>query len=164
MEDKTRLKRIWRGMLRRCYSEAPSNRSARWYRDKGIRVCDEWKRSFRSFEAWALENGYDDDLTIDRIDANGDYMPKNCRWVTRAQNSSNTAHRPTAEELIRIYGEESYWKNRESHLREIYGDETAARISVERIAHALHIAKDKEKLMRQLEGAAAALSLLDEER
>ncbi|MCP5014283.1 MAG: hypothetical protein GY938_03260 [Ketobacter sp.] len=56
------------------------------YGGKGIRVCNIWRRDFHSFRTWALNNGYHPDLSIDRIDPDDDYMPKNCRWIPMDEN------------------------------------------------------------------------------
>ena len=53
-------------------------------------MCDEWRNDFRSFELWALSNGYQDSLSIDRIDNDGNYEPSNCRWVSQAEQNKNT--------------------------------------------------------------------------
>ena len=74
-------------MIYRCHGEKVSQRVAKYYRDKGIEVCDAWKNSFSEFEKWAIENGYSDDLTIDRIDSNKNYCPENCQWITHYENS-----------------------------------------------------------------------------
>lgn len=82
-----RLYRIWRNMKNRC--ESPSNIGYELYGGRGISVCKEWANSYISFRDWAMSNGYRDDLTIDRIDTNGDYEPSNCRWVTNAIQQNN---------------------------------------------------------------------------
>lgn len=99
-DDIPRLYKIWSGMRCRCGSS--KYRGYRWYGAKGIKVCPEWQTSYVAFRDWALANGYEDNLTIDRIDVAGDYEPSNCRWVTQSENSS-LAHRlaPELEEKIR---------------------------------------------------------------
>jgi hypothetical protein len=82
-----RIYRIWDSMKARCSS--PNDTSYKKYGAKGISVCDLWKSSFMSFYTWSMENGYKDDLTIDRIDSTKDYSPDNCRWVTRKEQSRN---------------------------------------------------------------------------
>lgn len=71
-------------MKQRCNN--PNLPSAPWYYDKGIKVCDEWI-IYSNFEKWALSNGYSDNLTIDRINSDGNYEPNNCQWITRADNA-----------------------------------------------------------------------------
>ena len=60
------------------------------YGKRGIVMCDEWKNDFVSFYDWAMDNGYREHLTIDRIDVNGNYEPSNCRWVTKEIQNKNT--------------------------------------------------------------------------
>lgn len=87
--SKTRLYKTWQHMLRRCDKNSKSPEYRR-YRELGISVCDEWKNCFEAFRDWAMEAGYQDDLTIDRIDVYGDYEPTNCRWATMKQQLNNT--------------------------------------------------------------------------
>ena len=83
----TRLYRIWSGIKHRCYCKT----SPYFYRygGRGIVMCDEWRTDFMSFYNWALSNGYSEDLSIDRIDVNGNYCPDNCRWATAKEQSDN---------------------------------------------------------------------------
>lgn len=82
----TRLYRIWKGIVSRCVNK--SSTDYKWYGAKGVTVCDEW-RKYPHFKKWAVENGYRDDLTIDRIDPFGNYEPSNCRWATTAEQNMN---------------------------------------------------------------------------
>ena len=80
----THLYNIFRMMHGRC--EDPKNKAFPYYGGRGIKVCDEWT-DFEIFKVWALSNDYEDGLSIDRIDPNGNYEPSNCEWVTRSENS-----------------------------------------------------------------------------
>ena len=86
----TRLYNIWTGMIRRCTNI--HDRYYERYGGRGIKVCDEWRNSFEIFREWAYNNGYLPNLSIDRIDNDGDYNPENCRWTdmqTQQNNKSN---------------------------------------------------------------------------
>lgn len=86
----TRLYRIWNGIKSRCF--IPSHSKYEYYGGRGITVCPEWKDDFKAFYDWAMSNGYQDNLTIDRIDCNGNYEPSNCRWVTMKVQQNNSSH------------------------------------------------------------------------
>lgn len=82
----TRLYRIWSHMRTRCNKEYDDGYHL--YGGRGVSVCPEWE-SFPAFLKWAKSNGYEDDLTLDRIDTNGDYEPSNCRWATVQEQNQN---------------------------------------------------------------------------
>lgn len=81
-----RLYNSWRAMKSRCSN--PNNNRYYAYGGRGIAVCDEWKK-FSAFEEWAISNGFRNDLTIDRIDPNGNYEPSNCRWISPESQAAN---------------------------------------------------------------------------
>lgn len=87
--SRTRLYQCWSDMKQRCLN--PNNSFYYRYGGRGIKFCDEW-RDFTSFMEWALSNGYSDDLTLDRIDNDGNYCPENCKWSTQREQSLNKTH------------------------------------------------------------------------
>ena len=87
--SKTRIYKEWTRMIQRCRKDGKCKDYWR-YRELGISVCNEWKKDFTAFYKWSMENGYRDDLTIDRIDLYVNYEPSNCRWATMKQQLNNT--------------------------------------------------------------------------
>lgn len=86
----TRLYGIWKDMKKRCYSNNKNSRCYKDYKLRGIKVCEQWKDNFVEFRNWSLENGYKDNLSIDRIDNDKSYAPSNCRWTTFCIQARNT--------------------------------------------------------------------------
>lgn len=93
-----KLRKVWRQMKSRC--DKPTDGSYYKYGGRGIRVCDAWYDYF-AFRSWSIENGYEDGLTIDRIDNEGNYEPSNCRWTDLKTQSRNTR----TNRLITAFGE-----------------------------------------------------------
>lgn len=85
--DNPRIYSIWHGMVRRC--TVVDDESYASYGARGITVCDEWLQSPRVFYEWSIAHGYEDGLTIDRIDPEKGYAPDNCRWATTSEQGSN---------------------------------------------------------------------------
>lgn len=83
-----RLYSIWKGIIRRC--DDSNHSSYHLYGGRGITICKEWKDDFDAFHSWAIQKGYADKLTIDRIDNDKGYEPSNCRWLTQAEQCNNT--------------------------------------------------------------------------
>lgn len=83
----TRLYKTYSNIKMRCYNA--DNSRYRFYGARGIMMCDEWLNDFQAFYDWAMANGYQENLTIDRIDVDGNYEPTNCRWVTRQSQQNN---------------------------------------------------------------------------
>ena len=87
----TRLYRIYYNILARTESRK-TDRAFKYYGDRGIKMCDEWRNNFKIFQEWAISNGYSDNLEIDRIDNMKGYSPDNCRWVDRYEQIKNRSN------------------------------------------------------------------------
>lgn len=83
----TKLYYVYREMIQRCCN--PNNKGYKNYGGRGISICEDWRRDFINFYKWAISNGYEEGLSIDRIDVDGNYEPSNCRWATAVQQSNN---------------------------------------------------------------------------
>jgi hypothetical protein len=86
----TRLYQEWAGIKNRCVYSGSSK--YKYYGARGISMCSEWAESFIAFAKWAKENGYADNLTIERLDYNGDYCPENCTWIPKSEQGKNTRY------------------------------------------------------------------------
>lgn len=87
-QSKTRLYHTWQGIKKRCYNK--NDASYPDYGGRGITMYDKWLKDFSCFAEWANSNGYTDELTIERIDVNGNYEPNNCKWITKSEQNANT--------------------------------------------------------------------------
>lgn len=97
-----RLYKTWWSMKERCYRKNCT--SYKNYGAKGVFICDEWQ-DFKSFYDWAIHNGYDDSLTIERKDSNGPYSPQNCEWITLSENVARAnANKPKRKSAFLYYG------------------------------------------------------------
>lgn len=88
-ESGTRLWNIWVGMRQRCNNR--NYHGFHRYGGRGIKVCEEWNHDYTAFRDWATSHGYKDNLSIDRIDNDGNYCPENCQWITISENSAKVA-------------------------------------------------------------------------
>lgn len=95
----TRLHRIWKNMKSRCYN--PNFHKYPSYGGRGVVVCDEWRDDFQAFHDWAQANGYDDELTLNRVDNDGIYEPANCNWATITEQGRNKRN----SRLLTAFGE-----------------------------------------------------------
>lgn len=90
-KSNTKLYRVWNSMKQRCFNK--NDKFYFCYGGRGITVCEEWINSFQSFYNWAINNGYQENLSIDRRNVNGNYSPENCRWVDMKTQQRNRRDR-----------------------------------------------------------------------
>ena len=109
--SRTKLEKAYVHMIERCYKS--NNQSFRSYGGRGITVCEEWKTDNKNFFKWAIENGYKEGLTLDRINPNGNYCPDNCRWATNKVQQNNRRNN--------VYVEINGVKHTVAEWSEIYG-------------------------------------------
>jgi hypothetical protein len=102
-ETDRKLYGVWKGIRKRCYS--PKCAWYKWYGGKGVLMCDEWYKDYTKFREWAIESGYEQGLTIDRIDNNGNYEPTNCQWITQSENSKKMQQNHRGKTIITYQGE-----------------------------------------------------------
>lgn len=95
----TRLYRCWINMRSRCLNK--NSKKYQHYGAKGIKICEEWN-DYKIFKKWAIENGYRDDLTIDRIDVKGNYEPNNCQFISNKENAGKDKRFITKELVLEI--------------------------------------------------------------
>lgn len=106
-----RLYSVWTNMKKRCFS--PTNVNYPWYGARGITVCAEWM-DYAVFRAWAVSTGFRKDITLDRIDCNGNYEPANCRWVGRDVQQLNMRRRgpvPNPNLPIKLLRRNPNWRS-----------------------------------------------------
>ncbi|BEU14720.1 HNH endonuclease [Bacillus phage CM1] len=94
--SQTRLYTIWKNMKQRCYN--PKRNRYQWYGGKGITVCEEW-HTFIPFMQWALDNGYTEELVLDRKDSDKNYDPDNCSWITVEDNALKSVEQRTGKPI-----------------------------------------------------------------
>lgn len=126
--NNTRLHIIWNNMKQRCNN--PNRKDYKYYGAKGITVCEDWNE-YKNFEKWAINNGYSDNLTIERKITSIGYFPNNCEWVLFSQQRNNT----TQTRLITIGNETKPLK----HWCEYFG------ISYHMVAQRIHRGMEQEK-------------------
>lgn len=135
----TRLYEVWKAMRQRCSN--PNNKRYNRYGGRGITVCNEWDKSFKSFMVWAEKNGYAPGMTIERKDYNNGYAPDNCTFVTQKEQASNRSNNHNicfcGESLTIAQASKKYgvpYSTLRARLRRGWTDEAAITAKVRRIA------------------------------
>lgn len=95
IRTRDRIYNIWYDMKRRCYNENRHNYIS--YGGRGVIVCDQWKNSIVNFRNWALSNGYEAWLTLERLNTDGNYTPFNCKWADKYEQANNRSNNHVIE-------------------------------------------------------------------
>ena len=134
----TRLYQCWSDMKQRCNN--PHNQFYARYGGRGILYCKEWD-SFPPFMEWALSNGYNDSLTLDRIDNDGNYCPSNCKWSTQSEQASNKTYVKNKFGYVGIH--ERVYKGKSSYIAKVMRNRKETYIGMYRTPIEAHIAREK---------------------
>lgn len=148
-ETGTRLFTIWNSAKKR--TNGSMNKVAFRYTEKGIKMCKEWRDDYKVFALWARQNGYKDELTLDRIDNDGDYEPNNCRWTTKSIQAQNTAK--LRKNNTSGYRGVVFERNSNIHpfVAVIHHDDSSHRIGLYKTAKEAAIAYDEYVIENNLE-------------
>jgi len=140
-ESKTKLFERWASMQGRC---KPTHKQSKYYFDKGIKVCDEWD-SFIVFKEWAINNGFSDELQLDRKDNNKGYYPENCRWVIPIINNSNRditvfveyegEKMPLALLRLKLNWDKKYYRNIQDRISRGWTLKNAMELPIKKFSH-----------------------------
>ena len=155
--SRSRIYMIWDHIRARCRNQ--NNPGWKNYGGRGIEICNEWFDSFPSFYEWAMKNGYEDTLTIDRRDNNLGYNPDNCRWITSRQNSLNRPKRRSVNSTSRYKGvswskQQNKWKVGIKNYSE--------QMHLGYFEHEIDAAKAYDKKAREIFGDYACLNFYNE--
>lgn len=148
----TRIYKEWAAMKRRCKN--PNDKSASSYYGKHISVCEEWSNNFVKFYEWSIQNGYSDDLTIDRIDNSKGYSPENCRWISNAEQQQNRTNNIIIEYngqswCLRTLCEQIGFPYKLAHQRYIRAKRTGKPITSAKLFEPVHSEKIAYKFRNQ---------------
>lgn len=154
--SKERLYSVWHGMIDRCYN--PNSTGYKTYGGRGITVCDEWKNDFWAFNRWGIENGYQEGLSIDRIDCDGNYEPSNCRWATTQMQRDNQ-HDPYT-----FTPKPNSFKRRTAKRHEVFGEKLTMQQIVEKYGKSEPLIRYRLKIGMTLEDAITKPKYFKEEQ